>query len=392
MAIIFSENFESGSTTLVPSVDNGVASISSLTPISGLYSARLRTNALASGRTSASYVLNLSTQKSALVVDFDVRFDSMPLGSGEASRFLYVWGADVFTYLAWDGASLYTWVTGAPSGYLGITAIVGHVYHVQVKVKRASASGVSDGIVQITIDGVTVYNNTAVNNYSCGLVSNVNFNYTGYWAATPSLSYAEAVFDNIVADDTLTASLTLSITPITASLLAGQSQAFHANVGGGTNPTVAWYEQGNSNPLGAGVDITLQFNQAGTFGIYAVATDPTAPNSPLQSNIATVTVSAPTYTLTITAGTGGTTNPSPGTHTETAGTSVQVTAIPNSGYIFSHWTTDDSNNNSVNATITVQMNTNHNLTAVFAVVPPTLYSLIVDSSPIEGVSVTVVKS
>jgi len=44
-----------------------------------------------------------------------------------------------------------------------------------------------------------------------------------------------------------------------------------------------------------------------------------------------------TYKLTITTTSGGTTTPSPGTHTYINSTIVQVTALPNLGYSFSHW-------------------------------------------------------
>jgi len=186
--------------------------------------------------------------------------------------------------------------------------------------------------------------------------------------------------------------LAINITPTSASLLVGQSQAFHANVTGGTVPTVTWYQQGNATPLGTGTDINLSFQASGTFTIYAIASDPTAPNSPLQSNNSIVTVTAESYTLTITAGIGGTTNPPPGTYQETSGSNVILTAIPSQGYVFDHWTTDDSNNNSESASITVTMNTNHNVAAVFAVIPPNQFNLIMDSSPIGGIEVTVTKN
>jgi len=43
------------------------------------------------------------------------------------------------------------------------------------------------------------------------------------------------------------------------------------------------------------------------------------------------------YSLTITAGTGGTTNPAPGTYYYASGSPVTVTAIPDTGYEFDHW-------------------------------------------------------
>jgi len=69
--------------------------------------------------------------------------------------------------------------------------------------------------------------------------------------------------------------------------------------------------------------------------------------------------------LTITATAGGTTDPSPGTYTYTAGTSVEVTAIPDTGYRLDHWILDSSPAGSDNP-ISVTMNSDHNLEAVFA--------------------------
>ncbi len=49
-----------------------------------------------------------------------------------------------------------------------------------------------------------------------------------------------------------------------------------------------------------------------------------------------------TYSLTITAGSGGTTDPSPGTYTYNEGTEVTIRAIPDNGYEFSGWSGEAS--------------------------------------------------
>jgi uncharacterized repeat protein (TIGR02543 family) len=68
------------------------------------------------------------------------------------------------------------------------------------------------------------------------------------------------------------------------------------------------------------------------------------------------------YTLTIVAGTGGTTNPSPGSYAHDTGTNVSVTAIPNSGYNFSGWSGDASG---TTETITITMDSDKSITASF---------------------------
>lgn len=54
------------------------------------------------------------------------------------------------------------------------------------------------------------------------------------------------------------------------------------------------------------------------------------------------------------------------------GTTVAVTANPNSGYTFDHWSGDASGNN---PTIVLTMNANKNITANFAQIPPISYTL-----------------
>jgi len=76
-----------------------------------------------------------------------------------------------------------------------------------------------------------------------------------------------------------------------------------------------------------------------------------------------------TYSLTITTTTGGTTNPTPGTYTYTANSTVQVTAIPNANYLFDHWELDNVNVGSTNPYIFI-MDGNHTLKAFFTYSPP----------------------
>jgi len=89
----------------------------------------------------------------------------------------------------------------------------------------------------------------------------------------------------------------------------------------------------------------------------------------------------PTYSLTITTTVGGTTNPAPGTYSYTANSAVQVTAIPNSNYLFHHWELDSINVGSANP-YTVLMDTNHLLKAVFSPISP-------PKPPVGGYSVTI---
>lgn len=69
------------------------------------------------------------------------------------------------------------------------------------------------------------------------------------------------------------------------------------------------------------------------------------------------------YSLTINAGTGGTTDPSPGSYIHDTGASISVKAVPNSGYQFSSWSGDASGTNNP---ITFTMDSNKSITANFS--------------------------
>ena len=74
------------------------------------------------------------------------------------------------------------------------------------------------------------------------------------------------------------------------------------------------------------------------------------------------------YTLTITATAGGTTDPTPGTYTYPAGTTVEVTAFPDADYVFDHWELDTVDVGSANP-YTVLMDEDHTFKAVFTYSP-----------------------
>jgi parallel beta-helix repeat protein len=69
------------------------------------------------------------------------------------------------------------------------------------------------------------------------------------------------------------------------------------------------------------------------------------------------------YTLNISTTPGGTTNPPPGAYTYVSGTTVSVTAIPNTGFSFDYWLFDGEKR--TENPITVIMDSNHTLHAVF---------------------------
>jgi len=74
------------------------------------------------------------------------------------------------------------------------------------------------------------------------------------------------------------------------------------------------------------------------------------------------------HTLTLSATTGGTTDPEPGDHTYDGGGKVILTATPGSGYAFSGWSGDVS---AIYRTISIAMDSDKSITANFSVIPPT---------------------
>ena len=90
---------------------------------------------------------------------------------------------------------------------------------------------------------------------------------------------------------------------------------------------------------------------------------------------------APTqYSLTVTAGEGGTVSTEGGTYDE--GTDVTITATPSEGYRFTGWEGNDSTSES----LTITLNSNQTFQALFELIPPVQYTLTVTAG--EGGSVT----
>jgi hypothetical protein len=149
------------------------------------------------------------------------------------------------------------------------------------------------------------------------------------------------------------------------------------NPSGETGPANGWWYAASTN-----VTLTAQSVTQYTFQYWNVD------NTSQGAGVTTITVvmDAPhkatahytqvtTYKLKIETTTGGTTNPTSGTYTYAAGTQVQVTANPSSGYIFDHWELNGTNVGTA-TTYTVTMNANYILKAFFRQAPPPLTVLI----------------
>jgi len=82
-----------------------------------------------------------------------------------------------------------------------------------------------------------------------------------------------------------------------------------------------------------------------------------------------VSGSSTTYDVTVQASIGGTTLPAPGVYSVAMGQQFSVTATPITNYYFSHWTQNGVNIGSANP-ISITVNSNMTLSAVFTTTPP----------------------
>lgn len=84
--------------------------------------------------------------------------------------------------------------------------------------------------------------------------------------------------------------LTVDVTPKSATLLPNQSQTFTATVSGGTPPyTIQWIDNATGNVLGTGDTFTFTASDVGTYEIFARVTDNAGATA--DSQIITITVS-----------------------------------------------------------------------------------------------------
>lgn len=152
-----------------------------------------------------------------------------------------------------------------------------------------------------------------------------------------------------------------NVTPLTIILEPGTYRiTMPLNVLAGTDTyTFLQWEDGSTNPERL-INLLSDMTITATY-------KPPAPPPP------------PQYVLTIsTATVGGTTNPASGSYSYDEDTSVEVSALPSSGYSFDHWVLDGANAGSTNP-ISLVMDADHSLQAVFALVPPVQYTLTIAS-------------
>jgi hypothetical protein len=205
-----------------------------------------------------------------------------------------------------------------------------------------------------------VYTYTEGTNVQVTAIRNVNYNFA-YWELD-NVYYGANNPTTVLMDKNHT--LKAFFAQVTHTL------NITATVGGTTDPVPGSYVYINSSYA----TVTALPSANYMFDHWVLDGSPAGSANPInllmtQNHTLEAVFAQITYQLTIETTTGGTTTPAPGTYIYVAGSSIQVTANPNTNYRLDHWELDGSNVGSANPYI-VTMNQNHTLKAVFAYSPP----------------------
>jgi PKD repeat protein len=145
------------------------------------------------------------------------------------------------------------------------------------------------------------------------------------------------------------------------------------------NITDYYWDFGDGSPISMIVSPIHTFQSVGNYNVTLTVTGPGGSRS--TSRVITVTAPPATYDLTILEAQGGSTRPVSGTYSYAENSSVDITAIPLSGYTFSHWLLNA--NEYTDNPLSIQMSADATLQAVFEEVvnPPEEYSLVITAMP-----------
>lgn len=159
----------------------------------------------------------------------------------------------------------------------------------------------------------------------------------------------------------------------------------YSGTGGYTSPSAGTYQyiQGQTAYITAYANSGYSFDYWICDGVNVGSSNPIGVSMNIDHYVQPVFYAnpPPQYCLSISSDGGGYTSPSSGAYWYDQGTGVEVSATAYSGHQFEYWVLDG--NTYTQNPITVTMNSNHNLQAVFSEPPPS-YSLYVDAWCVEG--------
>lgn len=206
MVEIFREDFETGTTTMTILQDRGEVVVSSENPIIGDYSARCRSFF----DSSAGWKWTFGTLSRTISPNIPEVIHEASIRLGQYNsvgiRVLFIGGVrgQLFIFgVQHEGRQAYLYVFGVGFVDLPRYLNIGEVYHVKVRLRCSSASGVTDGAVTVWLNNEVIYENNAIDNSEYGLVANVQVGCQSSWSETSTVDYAEVLVDDIIADDTL---------------------------------------------------------------------------------------------------------------------------------------------------------------------------------------------
>ncbi len=217
--------------------------------------------------------------------------------------------------------------------------------------------------ITATAGGTT---NPAPGNYTHSKGQNIPVN------ATPSAGYLfdHWELDGVNIGTTIPMKVTMNANhTLHAVFTATYTLTITATNGGRTNPTSGTY----THTAGTLVTVTATPNTHYYFDHWELDGN-NYTNNPITVAMNTdrtlkASFARIQYTLTVTTTDGGTTNPTPGTHTYWSGTMASITALPNTGYYLDHWELDSVNIGIPNP-VNITMNTNHTLHTIFRQLSP----------------------
>ena len=206
----------------------------------------------------------------------------------------------------------------------------------------------------------TFYDSGTVVNVSA--TANPNFAFTN-WTGSVANANSAATTVTMDAPKSITANFT-AFQPVTITVPAGIQFSFNGTTYTGTqtiNAAPGMYTLATTSPQSLGAGTQAVFNNWSDAG--AISHSVTVAASPVNISGTFKTQ----YQLTTAAGTGGTVTPATGNFYD-AGTVVNVTATPASGYAFLNWTGPVAT--SASAATTVTMDAPKSITANFGLIPP----------------------
>jgi|GEM_PF-1596224 len=214
----------------------------------------------------------------------------------------------------------------------------------------------------------------------------------GEVTSVSAIPYKNYIFDHWLLDGTNIGSnnpieilmdtnhtLNAIFTPITHNL------SISTTTGGTTDPAPGTYTYINGTVVSVTAipEANYVFDYWELDGVNVGSENPI--NVPMTANHALHAVFLQVYKLTITATIGGTTTPAPGTYNYTAGTTLNITAIPDIGFSFDYWLLDGKVK--TENPIALTMDSNHTLEAYFVDDTPPEISNPMQDPPADNVQI-----